>query len=248
MSGYEADTSKDRVVPASGELDTIWRPRSPRKGKRGVLLLHGQSNPTAYIDAVGQKASMRMAAELAASGIRCIAGEMHGNSWGNDLAMADMLNAWGILKAEYPDLAQDKVLVLGISMGAALAVRFSQLHPFQTAGVVGIIPAYDPKAIYNYSNVGDAAMEAAWGFSGIGNFPTGLDLAASATDASSVPIWSAYASDDALVPASSVTAYHSAVGGEAANITDLGALGHTDAAIAAVSVAAVARFLVANGA
>lgn len=245
MSGYTADNAVGRVVAA--EYDTIWRPRTPRVGTCGLVLLHGQSNPRAYMDSA-QIASVRLAAALASSGIPCIAAEMHGNSWATDQSMTDITTAWGVLKAAYPAMRTDKVCLLGASMGAALGTRYTQLNPSSVAATVGIIPAYDPKAIYINNNVGDAAMEAAWGFSGLGAFPDALDLGPKANLATSVPILTGYASNDSVVPAASVTAYHTAAGGDPANIVNVGALDHTDAAIAAMPIATIARFLVAHGA
>lgn len=247
VSGYSASSRLGRIPAAGTEVDTVWTPRTPRVGKCGVVLLHGQSSPKQYMDSA-QIASVRLAAALAGSGIPCIAAEMRGNSWANANGMADLELAGSKLQAEFPAIRTDKVCLVGISMGAALAARYSQLHPAAVAAVVGVIPAYDPKAIYINNDAGDAAMEAAWGFSGLVNFPDALDLGPKAALASSVPILSGYASDDTLVPAASVTAYHAAAGGIVGNLLNVGNLGHTDAAIAAVPIATIARFLGANGA
>lgn len=244
--GYEADTQVGRVTAL--EKDTIFRPRTPRAGTCGVILFHGQSNPDGFTDSDNQKAACDLAAALANAGIPAIAAEFGGNSWANDPSMTAGTNAWTALKAEYPSMRTDKVCVLGISMGAALAARYTQLNPSDVAAMVGIIPAYDPKACYIANNVGDAYMEAAWSFSGLGNFPAGLDLAASASSMAGVPLLTGYASNDSIVPAASVTAYHSAAGGTAGNLVNLGALDHTDAAIGAMSISTVVRFLAANGA
>lgn len=247
MTGYSSVSRAGRIPAAGAEVDTVWTPRTPRAGKCGVVLLHGQSNPKQFMDS-SQVASVRLAAALAGSGIPCIAAEMRGNSWANNNGMTDVETAGSLLQAAFPSLRTDQVCLVGISMGAALAARYSQLHPGSVAAVVGIIPAYDPKAVYINNDVGDAAMEAAWGFAGLANFPDALDLGPKAALASSVPILSGYASDDTLVPSASVTAYHAAAGGSAGNLLNVGALGHTDAAIAAVPVSTIARFLVANGA
>lgn len=245
MSGYTSDVNVGRVV--AGEVDVIARPRTPRRGTCGIVLLHGQSNPTQYTNSA-QGASVLLMAALASSGIPCIAAEMHGNSWATDPAMAAIDTAADVLQAAYPDLRTDKIGLVGASMGGALAARYSQLHPTAVAAVVGIIPAYDPKAVYVANNVGDAAMEAAWGFSGLANFPDALDLGPKAAMAASVPLLTGYASNDTVVPAASVTAYHAAAGGDPANLINLGALDHTDAAIGAMPITTIARFLVAHGA
>lgn len=240
MSGYRVVTGADGY--------TIWHPRTPRVGTCGLILFPGQSNPYGYMDAFNQQASVTLAAALASSGIPTITSTFGGNTWANNTMQATIPAHRAALQAAFPAMRTDKICVLGISMGGAAATRYTQLNPASVAAVVGIIPAYDPKAIYVNNEVGDAAMEAAWSFSGLANFPDALDLGTKAALASSVPLLTGYASNDTIVPAASVTAYHTAAGGDPANIVNVGALGHTDAAIAALSIATIARFLVAHGA
>ena len=144
MSGYSAHSAIGRVV--AGEVDTIFAPRTPRPNKYGVVLLHGQSNPRGFID-TAQLSASRLAAALASSGIPCIAAEMHGNSWANDQAMTDIDSARAVLQAAYPAMRTDKICLVAASMGGSLGARYSQLYPASVAAFVGIIPAYDPKAI-----------------------------------------------------------------------------------------------------
>lgn len=245
MSGFSTETRLSRVV--TGERDTVWYPRTPRHGKCGIILFHGQSNPNMFKDTT-QLASVRLADTLASVGVPCIAAEMRGNAWANNQAISEVPAYFNLLKADFPNMRTDKYIALGISMGAAFVARLTQNTPNSVAAAVGIIPAYDPLAIYNYGNVGDAAMETAWGFSGVGNFPDVLNLGPKAALASSVPLLTGYASNDSLVPASSVTAYHALAGGAPENVINVGALEHTDAAIAAVPITTIARFLAANGA
>lgn len=241
--GYTAVTSLDLVT--TGQLGTIWRPRSPRKGRCGLILLPGSGNPQGYIDSVGQKASMRLAAALAGVGIPTITSDFYYNSWGNDNAMGAITAAWTVLKAQFPDMNTDKVCLLGGSMGGGAVARYSILHPENVAAVVGIIPAFDYR--YEFENIAgiDAPFRAAWGMGGGDPFPTAADNAANYTAAVGVPLLAGYASDDTIVPSGPVIAYTESVGGTAIN---LGALGHTDAAIGAMPLDTVAQFLAANGA
>ncbi len=241
--GYWADTQAGRVV--AGEIDTVWRPRTPREGTCGVLLLHGQGNPLGWIDPGTPKPGMILAGALAASGIPLISAEMHGNSWATTQSMTDMRNAWNVLKTEYPLMRTDKVIVLGGSMGGAFAARWSQLYPSETAAVVGLIPAFDPKSGYIFSNIGDYAMEQAWGFSGLANFPADIDLASTSALAKGIPHFTVYSANDDALPAANIVAYHTAVGGLPENIVNQGNLLHS---FNNTSDTAIARFLVANGA
>ena len=245
MSGNTIDSDLNRVVPGSGELDTIWHPGTPRVGKCGVILLHGQSNPQGWIDPGAPRYAMEMAATITACGIPCISAEMHGNAWANDVMMPDIPAAKTVLRNAYPSLRADKVIVFGISMGGAPAVRYAQQNPTAVAAVIGLIPAYDPLAVYNYGNIGDFYMEQAWGFSGVANFPAALNLAATSSLAAGIPILTGYSSNDDAVPAASVIAYHNAVGGTSENLINIGAVGHT---FDTMPISTVVRFLVANGA
>lgn len=245
MSGYRADSQVGRVI--TGQVDTIWHPRTPRVGTCGLVLFHGQDNTKQFMDST-QLSVVNLVAALANAGIPCIAAEFNGNAWANDATMPAVPVAAGVLQAAYPQLRTDKVCVLGISHGAAFVARYSQLNPADVAAAVGLIPAYDPKAVYVANDAADTAMETAWGFTGLGQFPDALDLGPKADMATTVPLMSAYASNDSLIPVSSVTDYHTAAGGQPENLVNLGALGHTPAAIEALSISALARFLVANGA
>lgn len=243
MTGYTAHSA---TIGAITGQTTIWSPRTPRVGTCGLILFPGQSSPKMYADGGTQYASAAMAAELADAGIPTITCEFYGNSWAKNQVIDTAIPA---LRAElatrFPLMRTDKVCVYGTSMGGSVVARYTQLHPDQVAAAVGIIPAYDPKAIYINNDAGDLAMEAAWAFTGLENFPDALDVGPKAALASSVPLLSAYSSDDALVPAATVTAYHALAGGLPENLINLGAVQHT---IGAVSPTTVARFLVAHGA
>lgn len=246
MSGYSAETGIGRVVP--GQIDTIWKPRDIRAGRRGVVLLPGSGNPRAYMDGTIQNASMRLAAAIADNGIPAITCDFYNNSWARDLTMAAILTARDVLHTACPQTHATEILVLGGSMGGGSAARFSQLNPSITKGVVGLIPAYDIK--YEYDNIPAlvAPIEAAWGFTGAANFPPAANNKANVAAAVGVPILTYYAGNDTTVPATGVTGYHDAAGGLLANRVNVGNLGHTDAAIAAAPIADITRFLVANGA
>lgn len=247
-TGYSAETSTDRVVPASGQWDTIWTPRIPRRGTCGLILLPGSGNPRAYMDTVNQPASVKLAAAVASFGIPTITCDFYGNSWSNANAMTAITSAWTVLKAAFPLMRTDKVCLLGGSMGGGAVARWSQLNPTNTAAVVGLIPAYDTK--YEYDNVAALVtpIETAWGFTGVGNFPSAANNLANVTPAIGIPILTYYAGNDTTVPSAGVTGYHTAAGGTGGNITNVGNLGHTDAAIAAAPISSIRDFLVANGA
>lgn len=237
------DTQIGRVVV--GETDTIWKPRTPRVGTRGVVLFHGQGNPKGWIDPGAPKYAMEMATTLCAAGIPLISAEMHGDAWSNEEGVEAGLEAWAELKLAFPALDTEQFIAMGVSMGGGCATKMAQLHPDKVAAVVGLIPAYDPRACYLASDVGDAAMEAAWDFTDINDFPDGLNFAAHSGDAYGIPHLSCYSSNDSVVPSASVINYHTAVGSSPDDLHNIGALGHD---FTGMSIQTVGRFLVAHGA
>lgn len=244
MSGYSADTAVGRIIAA--EKDTVWTPRTPRVDTCGVIAFPGQSNPTMYADGGPQYAASQLIAEIASAGIPVVSGQFYNNSWAKDAVMDPAIPAARALLAEkFPGLRTDKVIVFGVSMGCSAVARYSELNPGEVAAAVGLIPAFDPKAIYEYGDAGDAAMELAWGFDGIDEFPDALDLGPKAADMNSVPLLSAYSTDDPLIPADSITNFHVLAGGEPDNLINLGAVGHT---IGTIDPNTIIRFLTANGA
>lgn len=247
MSGYSAVSATGRVTV--GETDTIWTPRSPRAGTCGVILVHGSGAPKQFTDVVQQPSSVTLAATIAGTGIPCIAAEFGGDAWANNTCMTGIDAAWTTLKAAFPLMRTDKVCLVGVSMGGGAVARWSQLHPTSTAAAVGIIPAFNLK--YEYDNIPGvvAAIEAAWGFTGSGNYPAAADTLANASAASGVPIKAFYSSNDTTVPSAGITQYINAVGASpASDMVDVGALGHTDAAVGAVNTTTLIRFLADNGA
>lgn len=242
--GYSVTAETGRV--RAGEVDYLWAPRTPRTGTCGVVLCHGATSPAQYMNLLTQSNSVKLAAALASAGIPCIAGEFSGDSWGNDAAMTDVTNAWGVLQAAYPDMRTDKVALLGASMGAAVIARWSQLNPTQTAAVVGIIPLWDLVAFYQ-GDVGglQSSVAAAWGVTAPAALPAGADIAANASLAAGIPHLAGYSTTDALIDPDWVTAYTAAVGGTA-QVTNPNS-GHTNASIGGLPIATIGRFLAANG-
>lgn len=241
MTGYVATTKIGRVTP--GEVDTVWVPRTVRGGY-GVVLIHGTDAPGEFIDHIGQPSSVLMAARVAGEGIPCITSEFYGNAWGNNNHMAAIERARLALAAECPTMNPAKIFVLGVSMGGAAAARFAQLYPDRTAGVVGIIPAYDIRYEYEHFPAIASVIATAWGFTNGDPLPAAADNAAHAV--MQVPHLTGYSTVDTVVPPAPVLAYNAAVGGTAV-ITDT-TYGHSDAAVGGMPISTLTQFLAANGA
>jgi pimeloyl-ACP methyl ester carboxylesterase len=247
---YRAKSGLSHVV--ANELDTLFIPY-PRRAltKYPVILLHGSNAPYQFV--LGQH-SARLPRYLAESGIPAFSAQMHGQTYANDQSMTDIGAAITYALAQL-GLSGTKVHLVGISMGAALALRYAGLHTSQVASVTGIIPLTDINAYYNGLSAGATKTEiaTAWGVVSPAALPAGADLATVCAPMNGVvPSRLYYASDDALVNPSWVTALGAIIG---ATVTNMGAGGHTEASIGNAfaygsggAAKEIRDFLLANGA
>lgn len=253
MDGYSVDTKVGRVQ--SGEVDTIFSPRSPRTGRRGVVLLHADNSALQYTDGHTFPKSVQLAAFLAINGIPCITGQLgntdaNGDNFANDQAMSRVTAAWSLLQS-VAGVASDKVLLVGASMGGATAARYAMLNPGSVAAGYGIIPASDLTDLYTRNPLGvQPQIGAAWGVTYPTALPSGADLPGQAHLASGVPWRLDYGAGDAAIAPSTVTALAAAWGSQCvATCTDPGGtFGHGDALLGLTDPATVLAFLIANGA
>lgn len=220
-----------RLVPKLWRLDGITR--------MGVLYCHGAGTLGADQGSAadGLKAVLAALAERWPLGCADLGGAF---TWGNATART----AVGTEKTaiQSAGAASGKVALVGGSMGAATALNFARANPTLVASVSLILPAVDLNDIHDNNRGGYAAsINAAVGGdpSAVANSsPAGADWTGV-----SIPMKAWYASDDAIVIASTVTTFMTARSGTAVNV---GALGHTDAAIAAVPPSDVVDFIAAN--
>lgn len=245
--GYSVSTAVGRV--AAGETDNIFRPRTPRQGTCGVILLHGSGNPQGFVDLTLQPSSVKLVAALASSGIPCIGGDFGYQAWGNDTVISRIDAAWTVLRGQFPQMRTDKVCLIGGSMGGWAVTRYCELYPTKVAACVGLIPLCDGVAFYqrNISNGPvTAQIAAAWGVAAGDPLPAAANNAANAASAASVPWLAGYSSVDQTVLPAWVTSYTAAVGGTAI-VTD-STYGHSDQAIGGMPIDTVGQFLSAHGA
>lgn len=162
--------------------------------------------------------------------------ETTGQSWGNATADTRIDAALAWLRAN-TTATSDPPLLVGASEGACDALTYASDHP--VAGVIGIIPAIDIQAMRVADTLGlRAAIDAAWGVTYPAALPAGANPATLTAALSSVPQQHWYASNDTV--SANIAAYAAAVG---ADLRNVGALGHTDAAIAAVAATDVLTFI-----
>jgi hypothetical protein len=242
--GYAITTAIGNVF--GGETDEVLAPRSLRKGRCGLVLVHGADNPLEFIDPIGQPSSLILAAAMASAGIPCVAGDMGGQAWGNDTVLGRIDAAWALLISQF-GVRSDKLCLLGVSMGGAAVSLYSQRYPAKVACVVGLIPLLDLVAFYAANAGGtQGQVGTAWGVTAPAALPARADNATNAHLAENVPLLVGYSSVDATVLPAWVTPYVAKVGGTAL-VTD-STFGHSDQAVGGMPIATVGQFLAAHGA
>lgn len=128
--------------PLASPLSTVARPELTGGRRIGVLLSHGFT---------GQPASMKPWGEaLAALGYAVEVPRLpgHGTTW-QDMNSTGWSDWYGELTRVFDALclANDAVVVCGLSMGGALVLQLAADHPDQVAGVVVVNPALATKRL-----------------------------------------------------------------------------------------------------
>lgn len=235
----------------AAETDYLIEPtRNVRRSGYGGIFLHGSGAPNEWADPLSYESS-KLAANIAAAGIPCVAGTMSGQAWGNDAEVTDVGNAFDYLVAE-TGVPDTKVFLIGASMGGVAMIRWANANPTKVAGIVGIIPLTN-LAYFYANNIGGAGAQigTAWGVTYPAALPAGSDTQAMAASLAGIPGRIYYSGSDATIRPVDSTGFASAAGWTA---TNLGTLGHSENTIGqlvdlgAGHSAEVIDFLKANGA
>lgn len=253
MDGYSCNIATGRVQ--SAEPDAIFMPRTPRTGRRGVVLLHGFASAPSlfrgaqlFSDPTNLISATKIAATLAGNGIPCIAAQFSDNLWGNDTHMAQITAAWNVLIAQC-GVASDKICLYGISMGGAAAARYAMLNPTKVAAGYGTCPASDLTDMYvNNRATAQTSIGAAWGVTYPSALPSGANLPGQASAAAAVPWRLDYGTADTVIQPSTVTTLATAWGANCTKTVIDASLDHSDALFAKTDPAAVLAHFTANGA
>jgi S-formylglutathione hydrolase FrmB len=135
-----------------------------------------------------------------------------------------------------------KAIFLGTSMGGFSALSWAAMNPTLVKAVYAFLPVVDLQAVRVSNVLGlRSYVDAAWGVTYPAALPAGANVYGRAADLAGIPIriWSA--SNDNV--SENVAGFVAATG---ATHTNLGAVGHTDAALAGIDAAAVAEFVRQN--
>lgn len=236
-------SSRGRVHTSQDEVTT--RPRLSKKDGTitGAIYVHGSGQVASSIfnpSLVGAIALMRI---LTAEWFT-ISADLSLQSWGNDACVTDIGAASAVL--ENDGASSGPKIIVGASMGGLGSCRYAASHPEDVAALVLIIPAVDIEALRedNYGGTPRAGIDLAWGVTypdplpSADPYPSPIDLTDNLA-ASDFPILVCYSDNDLVVNPTTQALFASEVGAETVN---LGALGHSEAAVLA-SVPHISSFL-----
>lgn len=234
--------SIDTGRATSGQFDLVARPYV-LVGRAPLVYCHSGAG-SAYEALVNPFASMiGITKELVDGDGFAVAAPTTGAAFGNE-THRDRIRA-AVTLARTHGATADPPIFCCTSMGTAGAMNFA-VHPDEesVACIVGFIPAFDLQHARDEDWPGSNAranIDAAWGVTYPAALPAGADPASNTTALADLPIQLWYANNDLW--AETIIPFGAATGAE---LHDLGALGHTDAAIAAVDVDAVREFIRVN--
>lgn len=218
---------------------------------RGVIFCHGvNSDATAAWTPATNPNLMDLMAQIAEAGYPVLSVDAGGAAtWGNDTAIARVGTARTYLQGAAVGAKAGKVLLIGVSMGALNCFAYAGANAVNVAALVGFIPVSDLTDMRANNRGGyQASIDTAYG----GTYSEGSfgathnpQTMAAAGKFAAVPTRLFYASDDTTVVPATVTTLASTIGA-GATATNVGAVGHTDAAVGGASVSSILTFLAAN--
>lgn len=223
---------------AAGEDDVVIGTRLTYTGDQphGIIYCHGGLDTAA--SAFGKTAQHRLmaaAARHATVHVGDLGGDTFGNDTGTDQVESQVAYAratWGVV---------GPLGFIGTSMGFITATNYALLHPDDVAFIAGVIPGIDLADLHTRGTTGtliDAAYPPAYNDATDGPDHSPIQFADQLPD--DLPIHLFTTSNDPLSVPATADAWITARPQD--ERTDLGALGHTEAAIAA-SVAPVTAWV-----
>lgn len=112
IGGYEQTTSPN------GQAVRIWNPETV--GDTAVIMCHKHGANEQYAP---PNADFSLLAAAQSAGYVVAASFMHGDTWGNATAQADVLDVWAMLKARHASLT--KLVIIGYSMGGLASMSIA---------------------------------------------------------------------------------------------------------------------------
>jgi pimeloyl-ACP methyl ester carboxylesterase len=242
MAEFVVDGGINRIRPGTGEGDYFSHPRlyTPDGTCRGAMYSHGAggSGVGLHKGLTGAMGEALLGHAICGRYATCSAdwgGLVH---WGADLSIAALEAGYDQLIARGAAVAP--MVHIGASMGNINTLRYAWKHPNRVAAYVGIIPSLDTQQIRDLIPSSRADQDAAYGIVYPAPIPAesgGVPLNPfTFADELECPILVLAASNDAIVSFATAQAFVAAAQSGAsgdATLINLGALGHTDAAMVA---------------
>lgn len=210
---------------------------------RGVLYLHGSTASALTVVSSNGYAQPTMLNHLADKGYPLLACDLGASltNWYNDAEGLPRIDEAYTYAMSTLGWKAGKVHIFAASMGNVGALRWAQVNLDKVASIACAIPAYDMETARVANVTLRGQIDTAYGVTYPAPLPAGENPPDFIDDiaAAGIPWKGYYSSDDEADFVAGAIACADALDGE---LTSLGALGHTDAAIGAVPFAEVAAF------
>lgn len=228
------------MVP--GKADVSLEPRLKKTGLRGVVFIHsGGADGTSIINGTGLPGLASLMKRVGEEFL-VAATNYEPQAFGNPTAQTRLGQCRTWLQAN--GALPGTVLCITTSQGAACALNYASDNPTHIGGIVSFMPGFHLDDLRDNDRGGTRVLiDAAWGVSYPAPLPAGANPALKSAQLSAIPQQMWYATDDPYIPTTVVTDWAAASGAEAYSV---GALGHSDNAIAAAPHETVLEFLRAN--
>lgn len=233
---------------AAAEADGVFHPQNylPDNTLRGVIWCHGAGGgAVSGFDGSNNARLLRCIGTDRPLIIADLGGALN---WGNDTSMARMDDAYDLLTGQF-GAEIGKVFVAGGSMGTITALNWAKLHPELVAGFASVLSVFDIEDV-RANNRGNQAAGINTAYGG-----TYVDATLRATKnpaywitqgtpLAGIPMRIWYSDDDDIAIPSIGATFAAAAFASGSDVirTNLGSLGHTDAAVEAVNVDSLRRF------
>lgn len=154
----QAFTRYEVLIPTSGDKALVTVPDSVMEGTPIKLLmqLHGRGASHTFGYA-GQK--VKIAGEFMAAGYVVVSPDMHGQTWGNQRAVWDMLFLRSWVTSIWPIR---QMYLFGESMGGNAAMNFVKRYPSMVDGVFMTSPSMNLQHVWDRGGTGHSDLESAF--------------------------------------------------------------------------------------
>lgn len=226
-----------RIV--ASQADAVMQPRWRRGERIGVVYAHGGNGVPSYIGlGQGSRHFVQMARDF---GYPSAGTYLTALPWGNATAQGRVRSTRTYLQSSL-GARSGGVIIFAVSQGTAAAMTVAADHPDEVLGVVSFLPAFDLDNLRELDPFNSrAGIDAAWGVTYPTPLPADANPALRKDDLADMPILMFYATNDGFIPTSVVTDWVADMPNAQAH--SVGALDHTDAAIAAADSDVIASFI-----